>query len=886
MNKKATVGAVAEGLCSEATLPISEAETFLQLLGKDRACTWFRNLTPTPGKGSLPNVSRGGRDLQGFDQAALEADNRTASIYFITGDADQATGKAGAVTDADVHTCRAVFVEWDDQPIDWQVQAWRELGLPEPTAMVQTGGKSVHCYWRLAEPMSPAEWRVLQARLIAHAGGDKACKNPSRLMRLPGFRYVDKATGQPTDRIAVLIHQADVSYLAAEIEDCLRATSSKPVTKASTSAARSIHEVNAAAQFIPQRIGDQGTYPSDRNALCGCSAALGEAGFPDPDNAALELLGHLWPSKAAARQVLESTTTRNAASFWAIARERGYDLKRTQPHSPSRSEQHQSAIQQPAKRQPKSWEERNCRKLSHTRAMACLERCIEVQAQRERNSLRRRARLIKAAKDLGLAYFVKPPEIAQRVLEEKARWGGENFKPLTAADRVAMPKPVVRWLVPGLLPAGDLSIIGGRAKVGKTRLAIAITAAVLRSESFLDFPAPTTAPPVLLVTDDQSDGDTADMLTALDLWQHPHLIWSRSFRLTETDLQALLDSIKANPGALVVLDSLRSICRALHYGENDPEIGATLYDLKQSVIDAGGTLLLIHHCNKAIDLVGTEALSGHNAIAGAANTVLTMHYLPGEKGQPNKSSPDRRLFREARSGQGFDLVVGRDHNTFRKVATMDQWQQQAKDPSKAERLTTLQQQIKDVLVSKPETWMTRRQVCEAIGVTWAERGRNAEARRVDDALRRLVVVGGAQSARSGTEATYKSSHENTRTTRTNEPTCSAKGYESPVKEPDNPDSAGVCLNLSGMSQNAEDSQKQAGDLLARLSGMSDVPYNPVAFLKIGNEVERMCADGSWRNGWCVADVVSTSKGTRYRIEQGGESLNVTSGQIRPCGEAA
>ena len=37
MTKKATVAAVAEGLCSEATLPNSEAEAFLQLLGKDHA---------------------------------------------------------------------------------------------------------------------------------------------------------------------------------------------------------------------------------------------------------------------------------------------------------------------------------------------------------------------------------------------------------------------------------------------------------------------------------------------------------------------------------------------------------------------------------------------------------------------------------------------------------------------------------------------------------------------------------------------------------------------------------------------------------------------------------------------------------------------------------
>lgn len=67
--------------------------------------------------------------------------------------------------------------------------------------MVLSGGKSIHCYWLLDEPMAPGPWRELQARLIAHAGGDKQCKNPSRLMRLPGFRYVDKETGELTDSV-------------------------------------------------------------------------------------------------------------------------------------------------------------------------------------------------------------------------------------------------------------------------------------------------------------------------------------------------------------------------------------------------------------------------------------------------------------------------------------------------------------------------------------------------------------------------------------------------------------------------------------------------------------------------------------------------------------
>jgi hypothetical protein len=407
---------------------------------------------------------------------------------------------------------------------------------------------------------------------------------------------------------------------------------------------------------------------------------------------------------------------------------------------------------------PERKAKRGNRPLGHTKAMACFDRCVEVQAQRERNSLRRRVRLLKAAKDLGLAAYINRQEISQRVLEAKARCGGEGFKPLTAADRAAMPKPIVRWLVKGLIPANDLTIIGGRPKVGKTRVAVAIVAAVLRGEAFLEFPVAAATPPVLLVTDDQSAGDTADMLTAMDLWNHPRLITSEHFRLTETDLQALLDAIKANPGAMVVLDSLRSIGRALQHGENDPEIGATLYDLKQAVTEAGGTLLLIHHCNKAADLVGVEALSGHNAIGGAANTVITLHHCPNDKGLPDKVNPQRRVHSEGRSGENCDLVIDRaGRGTYRLVSTFDHWQQQlseAKKANKVEQLTTMQQQVRDALEDSGE-WMTRRQVCDAIGVAWTERGRTGEPKNVGRALTRLVELEAAESERAGVEATFR-----------------------------------------------------------------------------------------------------------------------------------
>ena len=336
-NKKAPVGAGAHGSIAAPSLSkASEATQFLELLGKDPAKTWFRTLKPTPGKGTQSNVARRGADLHGFDEAALGADNRAGSaIYFITGDADQATKPTAAVDDADVHTCRAVFVEWDNQPIEWQVQAWRELNLPEPTAMVKTGGKSVHCYWRLLEPMAPEPWRVLQGRLIDYAGGDTACKNPSRLMRLPGFRYIDKTTGKLTDRCAELIHEADVSYSAADIAACIPAPEPQLPPRAAAPAQqlaadlppRDMQAIRDAVAVLPPR--SPQTYEQFRNALCGCSAALAEINHPNPDGEAICLMAHLWEhGERQAAQVLESTTTRRAGSFWAIASEHGYDLKR------------------------------------------------------------------------------------------------------------------------------------------------------------------------------------------------------------------------------------------------------------------------------------------------------------------------------------------------------------------------------------------------------------------------------------------------------------------------------------------------------------------------------------------------------------------------------
>ncbi len=415
---------------------------------------------------------------------------------------------------------------------------------------------------------------------------------------------------------------------------------------------------------------------------------------------------------------------------------------------------------------PRSWKERNLKALTHSRRMECFSRCVFIQATQERNQFRRRVRLLKAAKDLQLEKFIKAAEIAPLILEAKDRGAGRTFTPLTAAERLAMVRPEVRWVLPGLIPERDLTIIGGRPKVGKSRLSMAIAAAVLTGVPMLDLPAPDPSDrSVVVISDDQSDADTATMLEAQNLWDHPRLIWSSHFRLAEHDLDQLLNLLGDHPGALVVIDSLRSVGRSLTAGEHDPEIAAVLYDLKDAVTAAGGSLLLIHHCNKQADLAGTEALSGHNAIAGAANTVLTLHYLTDAKGALVKGIPERRLFSEGRSGPGFDLVIAPYGSGFRREMGHDQWQQQTREAERQQRQDDKQERQQQNISGTAKAalnaltaagdWMTARAVCDALEVPWGDRGRGGEARKVKDALQRLVDVGLAEKGDQGRETTYR-----------------------------------------------------------------------------------------------------------------------------------
>lgn len=124
-------------------------------------------------------------------------------IGAVLGDADPRAGAwvrvnpldGRGVKDENVTDYRFVLVESDSLPIEQQNALMHALELPIVT-LTYTGGKSLHAVVRI-DAQSREEYRQRVAFLfdVCEKNGlkvDKACKNPSRLTRLPGFQRGEK----------------------------------------------------------------------------------------------------------------------------------------------------------------------------------------------------------------------------------------------------------------------------------------------------------------------------------------------------------------------------------------------------------------------------------------------------------------------------------------------------------------------------------------------------------------------------------------------------------------------------------------------------------------------------------------------------------------------
>ena len=294
----------------------NEWRSFLDILGKDIKTVRLRSFFP---KGHPLKATDHGKKSHANGDWIYRMQSEGRGVYIVVND--------GGDTDSEITSCRAMFCEWDDREKSWQINAWKELGLPEPTLQIDTGGKSIHNYWVLKKVIDPKTWKPIQERLLDHADADRALKNPSRVMRLAGtYHMIDNGKQGGMTKI---IYNSNKKYSYKDIEACLPTLKQHERVKNSVSfdefEKAPMDVVEKALFCIPPRKPNTNTYHMYRNILWGLIKACEDAGRSAAD--AVALMKNHSPEWAGIEQVAYSGGSQiNAGSFWYFAKENGFNI--------------------------------------------------------------------------------------------------------------------------------------------------------------------------------------------------------------------------------------------------------------------------------------------------------------------------------------------------------------------------------------------------------------------------------------------------------------------------------------------------------------------------------------------------------------------------------
>lgn len=649
--------------------------------------------TPYDWDAVTAQAAKGNRDYKALSAHLTNSDGQSKNLGYISCPGGSAIKKR-----AEIKEGRVLFVEIDQEGLDkeYQARVWLLAQLPDPTYQLDTGSKSIWHVWVLDRMVSADQitnGRQRLSKAIEDATGiktDHALHSPHQPARLAGGLH------PKTGRRSVLINVTGINYQFDELmAACPEIEEKKVLISSDNLFPDDRDEIVRVGEYpdssdldcpVPLRLAlskktqeliKQGQNPGEfkgraltayRLSLTLRAAeeqfrSLGYDVEGDPQDLFDEfctnsdLLGlqdldlcrqrHFMSAGDCGQGELSKSALRRAIARWAqdqrlwrykpkFGKEKGFDKKNVTA--------------------PFTYEVVHLVDRSLPHRLDFFQRYVRRTVREHRNSFRRAVYLKDVLKKLGLRTLIKDEHLVAMTMEAHDDIQGNVFNPLNADQRKKMEMPIIKWLIPDAVPKGDLTIVGGAPKVGKTNFAVDMARAIARGESWLTF-KPAEPAYVILITDDQSDGDSAKQMDQLKLWTEPNLSWSRRMRLTERQMDLLLQEIKQHPGCVVFLDSLRSATRSLGCDENSPELGLVLYDVKAAVTDAGGSLILVHHGHKGQNSTGGEALSGHNSIAGSANTIWTLHQIANKDGWIDKEKPERRAVREARSGKGCDIVV-------------------------------------------------------------------------------------------------------------------------------------------------------------------------------------------------------------------------------------
>ena len=189
----------------------------------------------------------------------------------------------------------------------------------------------------------------------------------------------------------------------------------------------------------------------------------------------------------------------------------------------------------------------------------------------------------------------------------------------------------LRWIVPGFCAEG-LSILAGRPKLGKSRLALDWLVAIAAGGVAMGAVEVEQGDCLYLALEDSPRRLKLRIAELSGELRHSEYlkrltIWTKAFRLDQ-QLTAQFDTWAGDAVAprMIVIDVFARVRPAGRANENayDSDYRA-LIPLQEWATQTGIAVVLIHHTRKALADDPLEMLSGTNGLAGAADTVLVLN---------------------------------------------------------------------------------------------------------------------------------------------------------------------------------------------------------------------------------------------------------------------
>jgi KaiC/GvpD/RAD55 family RecA-like ATPase len=218
------------------------------------------------------------------------------------------------------------------------------------------------------------------------------------------------------------------------------------------------------------------------------------------------------------------------------------------------------------------------------------------------------------------------------------------------ADLVAQDFPLQKFLVDGLIPAGQLVMLGGRGKAGKSWLVLQLVAAV---DQGLPFLGKTTTRGKVLYLALEDGRRRLNQRPKILKWQ-PSPAVDIAFKIDKFDaggqgLAHIRQAIAEKGYDLVVVDTLVKTLSGSADENNNTYMAAICNDLADMAHDSGAAILIVHHTSKQLVENPFDALRGASAIRDAYDLGMMLVRKHGEK--------EATLYAESRDFDMQDVTI-------------------------------------------------------------------------------------------------------------------------------------------------------------------------------------------------------------------------------------